>query len=50
MSFFAYLVTLTRFAVFPAWSDLLEALAAFSIPPNSSKLKKSSSNQATGDF
>ena len=33
MSFFAYLVTLTSFVVFPAWSDLLEALATFTIPP-----------------
>ncbi len=28
---FAYLVTLTTFVVFPAWSDLLEALATFTI-------------------
>ena len=33
MSFFAHLVTLTRFVVFPAWSDLLKALATFTIPP-----------------
>jgi hypothetical protein len=34
MSFFAYLATLTSFVVFPAWSDLLEALATFTIPPS----------------
>ncbi len=33
-SFFAYLATLTTLAVFPAWSDLLEALATFIIPPH----------------
>jgi hypothetical protein len=33
-SFFAYLATLTRFVVFPAWSDLLEALTTFTIPPH----------------
>ena len=33
-SFFAYLGTLTSFVVFPAWSELLEALATFTIPPN----------------
>jgi hypothetical protein len=33
-SFFAYLATLTSFVVFPAWSDLLEALATFTIPPH----------------
>jgi Transposase DDE domain len=33
MSFFAYLATLTSFVVFPDWSDLLEALATFTIPP-----------------
>jgi hypothetical protein len=34
MSFFAYLATLTSLAVFPAWSDLLQALATFTIPPH----------------
>src|SRR5271165_3297065 len=33
-SFFASLATLTRFLVFPAWSELLEALATFTIPPH----------------
>ena len=33
-SFFAYLATLTSFVVFPAWSELLEALATFTIPPH----------------
>jgi len=33
-SFFNYLATVTSFAVFPAWSDLLEALATFTIPPH----------------
>jgi len=33
-SFFAYLGTLTSFVVFPAWPELLEALATFTIPPN----------------
>jgi hypothetical protein len=33
-SFFNYLATVTSFAVFPAWSDLLEVLATFTIPPN----------------
>ena len=40
MSFFAYLATLTRFVVFPAWSDLLEALATFTIPPELLKTQK----------
>jgi hypothetical protein len=34
MSFFAYLATLTSLAIFPAWSDLLQALTSFTIPPN----------------
>ena len=50
MSFFAYLVTLTRFVVFPAWFDLLEAIATFTIPPELLKTQKTVSNQATGDF
>lgn len=33
-SFFNYLATITSFAVFPAWSDLLEALATFTVPPH----------------
>ena len=33
-SFFAYVGTLTAFVVFPAWPELLEALATFTIPPN----------------
>jgi hypothetical protein len=33
-SFFAYIGMLTSFAVFPDWSELLKALATFSIPPN----------------
>ena len=32
-SFFAHLLTLTSFVVFPTWADLLEALATFTIPP-----------------
>jgi len=39
-SFFASLATLTRFVVFPAWSDLLEALAAFTIPPDLLSVQK----------
>jgi hypothetical protein len=31
-SFFAYLATLTSSAVFPAWPDLLQALATFTVP------------------
>lgn len=34
MTFFAYLATLTSFVVFPAWPDLLQALATFTIPPS----------------
>ena len=33
-SFFAYLLTMTRLVIFPAWSELLEALASFSLPPH----------------
>ena len=33
-SFFAHLVTLTSFVVFPSWPDLLQALATFTIPPH----------------
>jgi hypothetical protein len=33
-SFFAYVGTLTSFVVFPSWSELLEALATFTIPPH----------------
>jgi hypothetical protein len=33
-SFFAYVATLTSFVVFPAWSELLETLATFTIPPH----------------
>ena len=33
-SFFSYLATITSFAIFPAWSDLLEALATFTVPPH----------------
>ena len=33
-SFFAYLMTMTSLAIFSAWSELLEALAAFTIPPH----------------
>ena len=39
-SFFAYLATLTSFAVFPAWPDLLEALATFTIPPDLLSVQK----------
>jgi hypothetical protein len=40
MSFFACLATMTRFVVFPAWSDLLKALATFTIPPELLKTQK----------
>jgi hypothetical protein len=33
-SYFASLAILTSFVVFPAWSELLEALATFTIPPH----------------
>ncbi len=39
-SFFAYLATLTSFVVFPAWSDLFEALTTFTIPPHLLSVKK----------
>jgi hypothetical protein len=39
-SFFAYLATLTSFVVFPAWPDLLEALATFTIPPHLLSVQK----------
>ena len=39
-SFFAYLATLTSFAVFPAWSELLEALATFTVPSHLLSVKK----------
>ncbi len=39
-SFFAYIATLTSFVVFPAWSDLLEALATFTIPPDLLSVQK----------
>ncbi len=32
--FFAYLSTLTSLLIFPAWPDLLEALASFTLPPH----------------
>ena len=32
--FFAYLSTLTSLVIFPAWPDLLEALASFTLPPH----------------
>jgi hypothetical protein len=32
-SFFAHLLTLTAYVVFPSWPALLEALASFTIPP-----------------
>jgi len=33
-SFFTYLWTMTRLVVFPAWPELLEALATFTVPPH----------------
>jgi hypothetical protein len=39
-SFFASLATLTSFVVFPAWSDLFEALTTFTIPPHLLSVKK----------
>jgi len=32
-SFFAHLLTLTSYVVFPSWSALLQALTTFTIPP-----------------
>ena len=32
-SFFAHILTLTSYVVFPSWSALLQALATFTIPP-----------------
>ena len=39
MSFFAYLAALTSLAVFPAWSDLLQALTPSRSRPTSSQPK-----------
>ena len=39
-SFFAYIATLTSFVVFPAWPELLEALATFTIPPHLLSVQK----------
>jgi hypothetical protein len=39
-SFFAYIATLTSFVVFPAWPEMLEALATFTIPQNILKTQK----------
>ncbi len=39
-AFFAYLATLTSIVVFPAWPDLLEALATFTIPPHLLSVQK----------
>ena len=53
MRFFAYLATLTSFVVFPAWSDLFEALTAFTSRPTSSPSKKpneDNEDQAAGHF
>jgi hypothetical protein len=33
-TFFNDLAAITSFAIFPAWSDLLEALATFTVPPH----------------
>ena len=49
-SFFAYVATLTSFAVFPAWPDLLQALATITIPPDLLYVQKMNENQPTGDF
>ena len=32
-SFFAHILTLTSYVVFPSWSALLQALTTFTIPP-----------------
>jgi len=32
-SFFAHILTLTTYVVFPSWGTVLEALASFTIPP-----------------
>ena len=53
MRFFAYLATLTSFVVFPAWSDLFEALTTFTIPPHLFSVKKpneDNEDQAAGHF
>jgi hypothetical protein len=33
-SFFAHIVTLTAYVVFPSWQVFLESLATFTIPPD----------------
>ena len=38
--FFAYLLTLSSFAVFPSWSAILAALTTFTIPPELLKTQK----------
>jgi hypothetical protein len=32
-SFFAHLLTLTTYVIFPSWLAVLEAVATFTIPP-----------------
>lgn len=50
MSIFACLTTLTNFVVFPIWSDRLEALETFAIPPASSQHQESNSTPPTRHF
>jgi hypothetical protein len=40
-SFFAHLLTLTAYVVFPSWKDVLEALTTFTIPPELVKSRDS---------
>ena len=39
-SFFAHLLTLSTYAIFPSWSAFLQALATFTIPPELLKVQK----------
>ena len=39
-SFFAHLLTLTAYAVFPSWTVFLQSLATFTIPPELLKTQK----------
>jgi hypothetical protein len=39
-SFFAHILTLTSYVVFPSWLDLLHALTTFTIPPELLKTQK----------
>ena len=39
-SFFAHILTLTTYAVFPSWHAFLQAIATFTIPPEMLKIQK----------